>query len=85
MQLCDEALGTRLCQTCWSDEPESSVPSCDATLCDTTSQDAVTVPTCEPFIDPFKDVLPPSPPLPDSSVQEAISFEKCCGVPQAEE
>ena len=42
------------------------------------------LPIYEPFVDTRKDVLPPSPPLPDSSVQEAISFEKCYGVPQAE-
>jgi hypothetical protein len=74
----------RHCQIIF-DEPEHCAPSHDAVLHDTTSQDAVTVlPMCEPFIDPLKDVLPPSPPLPDSSVQEAISFEKHCGVPQAE-
>lgn len=83
-QLCDEALSIQLFQTC-SDEPESSMSSYDAALYDKTLQDAVTVlPSYEPFNDPLKDALPPSPPLPNSSMQEAISFERCYGVPQAE-
>ena len=85
-QLYDEAQGIRLCQTCWSDDPEHNTPSYDAALYDLTLQDAVTVlPHFKPPVDDsIADELPPSPPLPDSSTQEAISFEKYYGVPQAE-
>ena len=76
-QLYDEAQGIRLCQICWSDEPEHNTLSYDAALYDLTIQDAVTVlPKYEPSDDTLKDVLPPSLPLPDLSTQEAISFEK---------
>ena len=52
---------------------------------DLTLHDAVTVlPSFEPFDDPLKNVLPSSPPLPDSSTQEELSFEKYYGVTQAE-
>ena len=51
---------------------------------DLTLQDAVTVlPSYKPFDDPISDVLPSSPPLPDSSTQEELSFEKYYGVTQA--
>ena len=84
--LYDEVQGIRLCQICWSDEPEHNTPSYDAVLYDLTLQDAVTVlPHFEPPVDDrITDALLPSPPLPDSSTQEAISFEKYYGVPQAE-
>ena len=83
-QLHDETLGVRTCQTCWSDEPEYTVLSYDAAIYDLTLQDAVTVlPSYEPFDDPLKDVLPSSLPLPDSSTQEELSFEKYYGVTQA--
>jgi hypothetical protein len=60
------------------------VPSYDAAIYDLTLQDAVTVlPSYEPFNDPLKDVLPMSLPLPDSSMQEELSFEKYYGVTQA--
>ena len=84
-QLYDESLGTRVCQTCWTDEPEYIMPSYDAAIYDLTLHDAVTVlPSFEPFDDPLKNVLPSSPPLPDSSTQEELSFEKYYGVTQAE-
>ena len=55
--------------------------SYDTAIYDLTSQDAVTVlPSYEPFDDPLKDVLPSSLPLPDSSTQEELSFEKYYGV-----
>jgi hypothetical protein len=75
MQLYDETLGTRVCQTCWSDEPEYTVPSYDAAIYDLTLHDAVTLlPSFEPFDDPLKNVLPSSLPLPNSSTQEELSF-----------
>jgi hypothetical protein len=62
-QLCDEAQGMQLCQTCWSNEPESNLLSYDTALYDLTLQDAVIVlPTHESFFDPLKDVLPPTTP-----------------------
>ena len=77
--------GTRVCQTCWSDEPEYTVPSYDEAIYDLTLHDAVTVlPSFEPFNDPLKNVLPSSLPLPDSSTQEELSFEKYYGVTQAD-
>jgi hypothetical protein len=83
-ELYDETLGVHSCQTCWSDEPDYTVPSYDAAIYDLTLQDAVTVlPSHEPFNDPLKDVPPLSLPLPDSSVQEELSFEMYNRVTQA--
>ena len=60
------------------------MPSYDEAIYDLTLQDAVTVlPSFELFDDPLKNVLPSSP-LPNSSAQEELSFEKYHGVAQAD-